>query len=54
MTAVAEDSHDEDVPMARSLSETSPLRQVIAPQGLTVNTGPIERDIPLAITFPDT
>ena len=53
MTAVAEDSHDEDVPIARSLSETSALRQVIAPQGLTVNTGPIERDIPLAITFTD-
>ena len=37
-TAVAENSNDEDVPMARALSETSATRQLIAPTGLMVNT----------------
>ena len=38
ISAIAEDSGDEDVPMARALSETSAERQLIAPSGIMVNT----------------
>ena len=52
-TAIAEDSNNEDVPMARALSEASANRQMIAPQGLVVRTGPLERDVPMATTITD-
>lgn len=53
VTAVAEDTDDTNVPMARALSDSSGSRQFIAPRGLIVNTGPIERDVPMAIQLSD-
>jgi hypothetical protein len=39
--------------MARALSDSYASRQFIAPRGLIVNTGPIERDVPMAIQLSD-
>jgi Sec-independent protein translocase protein TatA len=52
-TAVAEDSDGEDAPLARALTETSASTQLLAPQGLVVRTGPLERDVPMAKTITD-